>query len=275
MHPKNLFRQGYNFEVLAEEYNELKPFLIINKHGSVSLNFALPAGILTLNKVLLKKYFSLNYWTIPQQNLCPTVPGRADYLYYLKDIIGDGKKSILDIGTGASAIYPILGYKLFNWNFVGTDIDPITIKNAQEILKRNKFSNEQIKLRFQENEMAFFKNIMKANDQFDASICNPPFFENEEQALRWNQKKWKNKTPESIGTKNELICNGGEKTFITNMIKESSQFRKLIKLFTCLVSKKSTIPFIEKACAENNITSLEFIEMKTGRKVSRIAVWRF
>ena len=120
----------------------------------------------------------------------------------------------------------------------------------------------------------FFENIIQDAEKFDATICNPPFFESEQQAQSWNWKKWKGKESKSVGTLSELVVKGGEQKFITQMIKESVAFKDNVKLFTCLVSRQSTIPFIEKACAENYISDLQFIEMKTGRKVSRIALWR-
>ncbi len=56
-------------------------------------------------------------------------------------------------------------------------------------------------------------------------------------------------------------------------LKATSYIR--FKFFTALVSKKSTEAFIEKECANVEVKSLDFIAMKTGRKESRIAVWKF
>jgi 23S rRNA (adenine1618-N6)-methyltransferase len=39
---------------------------------------------------------------------------------------------VLDIGTGASCIYPILGQTVYQWHFVASDIDPISINTAKK-----------------------------------------------------------------------------------------------------------------------------------------------
>lgn len=274
MHSNNKLIDGYHFLNLADEFPILKPFLLKNTYGRYTLDFSKRECIITFNKVLLRKYYELNYWDVPAGKLCPTVLGRADYLHYLHDLMGTGKKNMLDIGTGATIIYPLLGYRLFNWQFTGSEIDKESWQHAQEILIQNNISPAQIELRLQYDRNHIFKNIVLPTDQFDACICNPPFFESEEQALRWNQKKWKKEMGTSIGTHSELAYEGGEKKFIQKMIEESIHYQDNIKLFTCLVSKKSSIPLIEKSCQENNISSLHFTEMKTGRKVSRIAVWK-
>jgi len=274
MHPNNFFNQGYDFLLLANEYPVLHPLLFKNEYDNWTIDFGIKKNVRLFNQALLKKHFDINHWEVPEENLCPTIPGRADYLYYLKDLLGNGTKKILDIGTGASVVYPLVGNHLFNWNFVGSEISTKSLENAQKILKANNIPKTEIEIRQQKVKRNFFKNIVLAEEQFDASICNPPFFESEQQAQSWNWKKWKTEKGKSVGTLSELVVKGGEKQFITNMIKESVQFKNRIKLFTCLVSKQSTVPFIEKACAENGVSDLQFIQMETGKKVSRIAVWK-
>lgn len=282
MHPENIFNNSYDFLKLSEEFPALKPLLFKNEYDKWTIDFGNKKNIRLFNQALIKQHFAISSWNIPEGNLCPTIPGRADYLYYLKDKIGAGEKRILDIGTGASAVYPILGNRLFDWKFVGSEISTKSMANAETILSQNDIQKTAIEIRQQKVKNHFFKNIIQPNEKFDATICNPPFFESEEQARSWNWKKWnrgakgeKTKSAKSVGTLSEMVCKGGEKRFITNMIKESVDYKNQVNYFTCLVSKNSTIPFIEKACAENDITGLEFIEMKTGQKTSRIAVWRY
>ena len=275
MHPDNILINGYDFLALVEEFEDLKSFLIYNEYNKPTLDFSNKDCVRLFNQALLKKYYHIEHWSIPDSNLCPTVPGRADYLHFIKDLIGDGKKKILDIGTGASIIYPLLGNSIFDWSFVASDTDYTSLTHGKSILKQNNINVEQIELRLQKDKTAIFNGVVNSTDQFDVSICNPPFFETAEQALKWNQKKWKTQSAERIGTNSELIYDGGEKAFISNMVKESIEFQKQIELFSCLVSKKSTIDVIQKACKQAGTRSLEFIEIKTGRKVSRIAVWNF
>lgn len=275
MHPNNKHIKGYKFKALAKEFPALEDFLFVNEHGKDTLDFSDKDCVRLFNQALLKKYYGVAHWDIPAGNLCPTVPGRADYLHYVQDIIGVGEKRILDIGTGASVIYPLLGQAAFAWSFVGTDIDKQALAHAQQLLHSNTISLEQIELKAQENEQYIFQGIIKPTDLFDACICNPPFFESEKQALSWNIKKWKGNQGKQVGTVNELIFEGGEQAFITQMITESVGFQKQIKLFSCLVSRKSTMSFIEATCSKLGINQLRFVAMKTGRKHTRLAVWSF
>ena len=68
----------------------------------------------------------------PSGYLCPPIPGRVDYIHYLADLLaesnnqeiprGSGIKA-LDIGTGASLVYPLTGNSEYGWTFTGVDID--------------------------------------------------------------------------------------------------------------------------------------------------------
>jgi 23S rRNA (adenine1618-N6)-methyltransferase len=199
LHPRNAHRQEYNFEQLIKTTPELRPFVKPNEHGIVSINFSNPEAVKMLNKSLLKQFYGVNDWDIPEGYLCPPIPGRADYLHYIADLLGEmdngniptGKKiKILDIGTGANCIYPAIGSTVYNWHFVGTDIDPIAIRSAKDILAANKHLKDHVLLRQQTNKHNIFKGIVLNGEGFDATICNPPFHASALEAQLATVNKW-------------------------------------------------------------------------------------
>ena len=127
LHPKNKHQKGYNFTELCEAYSELKAFVIVNQYGTETIDFANPQAVKAINTALLFKDYRLTFWDFPDDNLCPPIPGRVDYIHYLADLLTASKITknitVLDIGTGANCIYPLLGNAEYNWSFVGTDID--------------------------------------------------------------------------------------------------------------------------------------------------------
>jgi len=141
LHPKNRFRTNYNFEELCKLHPELSQYIITNRAGLPSVDYNNPKAIKALNTALLFTY-NLNFWEFPDSNLCPPIPGRLDHILYLKDLIGEKKNvSVLDIGTGATLIYPLLGHSEFNWKFVGTDVNSKSLKNASKIISKNSLKN--------------------------------------------------------------------------------------------------------------------------------------
>lgn len=48
---------------------------------------------------------------------------------------------LLDIGVGASCIYPLLGCRMFGWNFFGSDIDNESLNWANQIIEANNLQN--------------------------------------------------------------------------------------------------------------------------------------
>lgn len=287
LHPRNKNRFPYQFDELIKTLPELAEFKHVNKFGNDSIDFANPKAVLTLNKAILKHFYAIPFWEIPDGYLCPPIPGRADYIHHLADLLGDikpyPKRKILDIGTGANVIYPLLGFKEYGWKFIGVDIDFNSIKNAQQILDSNSIPSDSIQLRQQINPKHYFKHVILADEYIDATMCNPPFHESLEQALKGTTRKWKNVGKGRItentlnfgGQSNELWCTGGEYNFIKGMILESKQFAKQVGWFTCLVSKKSNLEGIYKLFDEVNAKEIKTIEMSQGQKTSRFVAWRF
>ena len=108
LHPRNKHRERYNFKLLIKTCPELKPFVFINKFDDESIDFFNPEAVKILNKALLKQYYNIDYWDVPKGYLCPPIPGRADYIHYIADLLGEsnngkiptGKKlKVLDIGV--------------------------------------------------------------------------------------------------------------------------------------------------------------------------------
>ena len=117
-----------------------------------------PGGGESLNRALLQQFYDVREWDIPDGYLCPPIPGRADYLHYLADLLGASHDGLiprgpglraLDVGTGANCIYPLLGHHEYGWRFVGADIDPQSLASAAAILAANPRFAAAIELRRQ------------------------------------------------------------------------------------------------------------------------------
>ncbi|MBU2951737.1 23S rRNA (adenine(1618)-N(6))-methyltransferase RlmF [Tamlana agarivorans] len=284
-HNKNKHKSGYNLDALRAVFPELEAYVFENKYGTQTIDFANPKAVKALNKALLFQHYNIKYWEFPDTNLCPPIPGRADYIHHIASLLAksDTKEPIkvLDIGTGASCIYPILGHAEYGWHFVGTDIDKKSLEYAQKIVDKNDLG-EAIELRKQDAASLIFKGVINENDQFSASICNPPFFKSEEEALEATERKLKglNKAGGKpvrnfSGTQNELWYKGGEKAFLHNYLYESSLFKDQCKWFTTLVSKKDLVKGMRVSLKKLGATDVKIIPMGQGNKVSRILAWTF
>jgi 23S rRNA (adenine1618-N6)-methyltransferase len=284
LHPNNKHRGRYNFEVLTKAYPELKQYVHTNDYDSETIDFTNAKAVKALNKALLLVYYNIEYWDIPNNYLCPPIPGRADYLHYIADLLEATNTPIhvLDIGAGANCIYPLLGNKLFNWTFVGTETDTNAIGVAHKIINANNLKNA-IEYRLQNNKELIFKNIVQPHEQFHVTICNPPFHASAAEAQQGSERKWKNlgyaNTQRPVlnfgGQATELWCNGGEIAFISKMITESAAMPTLSKWFTTLVSKSANLPSIYYQLDQLSAKDIKTIELGQGNKVSRIVAWRF
>ena len=84
-------------------------------------------------------------WEIPKGYLCPPIPGRADYIHHISDLLASSNNGIipkdkvrgLDVGVGANCIYPIIGSSIYDWNFVGSDIEIESINSVENIINSN------------------------------------------------------------------------------------------------------------------------------------------
>lgn len=287
LHPRNQHREGYDFDRLIETSPELAAFITKNPRGQATINFQDAAAVRMLNRALLRAHYGLDFWDIPATFLCPPIPGRVDYIHYLADLLAEsnGQKiprgreiKALDIGTGASLVYPLTGQHEYGWEFTGVDIDPASLRSAREICQRNGLT---IGLKRQHNPDDIFEGVIGPDDIFHVTLCNPPFHASLAQAEAGTRRKWRNlgKGHSSAlnfgGQNSELWCPGGEIGFIARMIEQSMAFAEQCLWFTCLVSKKDNLKPLASLLKKARVAEVRVVEMAQGQKTSRFIAWTY
>lgn len=287
LHSRNIHKDGYDFEFLVNKYPPLEGHLFVNEFDNITLDFSVSSSVKALNTALLHAHYGVEMWDIPNGYLCPPIPGRADHLHYIADLLGytKGKKErkrILDIGTGSNVVYPLLGNKIYGWDFLATEVDSKAYKAAKQIVEANGLQ-KRIQVVFQKDLNKIFFGVVRREETFDACICNPPFHGSQEEAEAGSKRKWKNLGKKvskdnllNFGGQNtELSYPGGEVEFIKNIIHESRKLPHICNWFTTLVSKKSSLKPLQKSLQSAKAKEIKIIEMGQGQKVSRILAWRY
>ncbi|WP_438941491.1 23S rRNA (adenine(1618)-N(6))-methyltransferase RlmF [Marinomonas transparens] len=295
LHVRNPHRARYDFALLADSCPELSAFIQLNKYGNESVDFSNPNAVKTLNRALLNHFYGVAFWDIPPGYLCPPIPGRADYIHYLADLLahsnngviprGRGVK-VLDVGVGANCVYPIIGHQSYGWQFVGSDVNPVAVATCDTIIKSNACLKGNIFARLQAKEDKMFDGIWNAQERFDLTLCNPPFHTSEAAMVGENQRKWRGVKSRASsdgakptlnfgGTAAELWCDGGEVGFVSRMAKESVQYADRCFWFTSLVARQENLDAIYRALKEVGARQVKTIEMAQGQKISRFVAWSF
>lgn len=291
LHPRNVHRAPYDFPRLIAVCPELTPFVQPHPLAGDTIDFADPAAVLTLNRALLKLHYGIAHWTIPAGYLCPPIPSRADYLHTVADLLaGSGELPrgpavrVLDIGTGANVVYPLLGVVVYGWSFVGTDVDAAAVAAARANVAANHGLADRIEIRAQRGASAIFAGVVRPGERFALSLCNPPFHPSAEAAAAGTLRKLRNlgggRKPATPvlnfgGRSHELWCDGGEVAFVRRMIAESAARPALCGWFTTLVSKSGNLPAIERVLAKARPAEVRTLVMFAGQKQSRVLAWRF
>ncbi len=292
LHPRNRHRERYDFKQLVGSCPELAPFVTLNEYHDESVDFFNPDAVTMLNRALLKHFYDIDSWDIPQGYLCPPIPGRADYIHHIADLLGscnggnipmgDGV-TCLDIGVGANCVYPIVGRKEYGWSFIGADIDPVSVQSAATIVERNSCLRGGVEVRLQPNRNDFFRGIIQKEERVDLSICNPPFHASQAEAQAGTLRKLRNLSHRKVakptlnfgGQNNELWCSGGEERFVRDMVAQSRQYATSCFWFSTLISKESNLASVYQALRKVEAVEVRTIPMGQGNKVTRMVAWTF
>jgi 23S rRNA (adenine1618-N6)-methyltransferase len=282
VHPDNPFLGNYNFNQLVHAYPPLEQYIVPGRFARKSINFSNPDAVYALNKALLKWRYGVN-WSLKEGHLCPAVPGRLDYLLHVNELLGDfeGRRvQMIDIGTGASLIYPLLGTAAFNWECIGTEVDKEAISYAKGLVRMNP-NMQGTRIRRQEFKSQILDGVIFDDDDFDVLVCNPPFYKTKTEAMNMNARKNKNLHGADEphfnfgGSANELWYKGGEEAFLKKLALESATYKTKVTWFTCLVSKKEHLKTFKRYIRKGEPTEVREIEMTQGNKESRFVAWTF
>jgi len=291
LHPRNRHQGRYDLGRLVRVHPPLAAWLVQTPAGR-SVDFANPSAVRELNRALLKADYGITYWDLPPDYLCPPIPGRADYIHGLADLLGeDGEPPrgpsvrVLDVGVGANTIYPLLGHAEYGWRFVGSDIDARALRAARSTVQANGLQ-AVIELRLQGRREQLFKGVIQPSERFAATLCNPPFHASAAEAEQGSLRKLHNLGGRGTaargrpqlnfgGRANELWCKGGEAGFLRRMVAESTEFAARVGWFTSLVARAEHLRPLREELARAGALEVREVAMAQGSKRSRFVAWSF
>ncbi|MCY1405038.1 Ribosomal RNA large subunit methyltransferase F [compost metagenome] len=294
LHPRNRHQGRYDFPRLIKSSPELARFVILNPYGKESIDFANPEAVKVFNRALLMDFYGIAHWDIPAGYLCPPIPGRADYVHYLADLLAEDNDGVvprgkavrvLDIGVGANCIYPLIGHRDYDWRFLGADIDATALASARTIVQSNPLLAGGVELRRQPDPQQIFLGLLEDGERFELSMCNPPFHSSAEEAHSGSRRKWRNLGKQDPsrklpvlnfgGQSNELWCEGGEAAFLKRMAAQSALVPERVLWFSSLVSKAGNVPAFQAALKKAGAREVRTVDMAQGQKQSRFVAWTF
>ncbi|KAG1835414.1 S-adenosyl-L-methionine dependent methyltransferase [Suillus subalutaceus] len=271
MHPRNPYNKPPDFAELARRYPPLRPHVFINHTGSSTINFKSLAAQKRLTEALFRLDYGLSL-TLPDDRLCPPVPNRLNYVLWLQDIVkstcGSATVRGLDIGTGSSAIYPLLACSIeHTWNFVATDIDERSVQFAKQNVSQNSMDSRIVVERVQADG-PMLQPLHTGLMDFDFTMCNPPFYSSAEDVSRSGEFKEFGPNAVCSGAEVEMITPGGETNFVARIFSKSLQLRTKCRWYTSMLGKMSSIPDLVSLFREHNVDNYaitEFIQGQTRR----------
>ena len=278
----NIFYNDFkpDFLTLIKEFPELKKYkLKQNEDNEDEFQFDWSNNELSLlmDKSILNYYFNIKYYDIPKGFLIPPIPSRINYINLINSIITklindiDIKNIIgIDIGTGANIIYPILGYSIYKWKFICTEINKEAFNNAKLILQKNNLENN-INIIKQNNKDNIFISILNRENKYLFSMCNPPYYNYE------NEIKLEDKKRDNEYNFDEIYYKNGEYGFFQRYFEESICYKNNVFLYTILIGKKINAENIyDKLSSYNDIIKIYNMQkILTGNNVRYIIYWSF
>lgn len=282
-------KEKVDFWKLGQIYPEFKKFLFQKRNGTFSIDFHNNEAVHQLTKTLLFHYFGLKvefplgkqfvkknffllfYFISLLDSLCPMITVRFNYILWINELLENSQfvekdwennwrssniKGI-DIGTGASCIYPLLGSTVNkNWNFLAIDINARSVQYAKHNVLSNKLQ-DRIQVIKNASSKGILTDILQQDsfkdEKFNFCMCNPPFFSSLEEAEFSCSNYVKPPNTVRSASQNELITEGGEIQFVSQMIEESELLKYRIIWFTSMIGKKSDLKPLKNIIKSKNI----------------------
>ncbi|CAB1348926.1 unnamed protein product, partial [Coregonus sp. 'balchen'] len=262
MHPRNRYKdKPPDFAYLASK-----------------LNFKEPEAVRALTCTLLKEDFGLTI-DIPLERLIPTVPLRLNYIHWVEDLIGgqgEPRRGI-DIGTGASCIYPLLGASMNGWHYLATEVDDICFDYATRNVEQNNLSDLIKVVKVPQKTLLMDALKEESAIVYDFCMCNPPFFANQLEAKGVNSRNSRRPPPSSVNTGGvtEIMAEGGELEFVKRIIHDSLQLKTRLRWYSCMLGKKCSLAPLKEELRKQGVPKVTHTEFCQGRTMRWALAWSF
>ncbi|KXS17757.1 S-adenosyl-L-methionine dependent methyltransferase [Gonapodya prolifera JEL478] len=267
MHPFNPFRNDPpDFAQVARRFPSLRPYLTFSKSDPsyAQIDFHDPRAARELCYALMATKFNITL-EIPLDSLIPPIPNRIDYLLWCLDLskeseIASSQNEIwaIDVGTGCSCIYPLLGSRLDpRLRFVAIEVDERSAEYAQSNVEKNGLGGV-IEVILNRDGPQYSTDILfpaAGIPYYSFAMCNPPFFRHPTDRLI------KATLPSSThsGSLTETVVPGGEVAFVKRMFEESRDLKDRVRWWTSLLGKKEDLETLK------SVLRSEEVEVRTGR----------
>ncbi|KAF8878011.1 hypothetical protein CPB84DRAFT_1817537 [Gymnopilus junonius] len=284
MHPRNPYRNPLDFTALSAAYPPLSPHVITNSSsGRKTIDFRNEEAQRRLTEAIMLRDFGV-VLNIPSNRLCPPVPhARINYVLWLQDIVyahqtilGPSSRRVrgLDIGTGATAIYPILACKSDpSWEMVATELDDVSYGCACNNVSSNNM-DVSVKVEKASVDGPILFPVGKQN--FDFSMCNPPFYGSQEEVAQSAESKELPPNAVCTGAEIEMIFSqGGEEGFVRRMVEESERLQTRCKWYTSMLGKMSSVSTIVHVLRARSIMNYAITEFVQGQTRRWAIAWSF
>ncbi|KAL8711855.1 MAG: hypothetical protein Q9220_003799 [cf. Caloplaca sp. 1 TL-2023] len=212
------------------------------------------------------------------------VPNRFNYILWVQDLLDttsetynegyDQEREVvgLDIGTGASCIYPLLGCaQRKTWKFIATDIDTESLDHASlNILLNNLKSRVLPHLSKPTDPLIPLDHL--GIERIDFTMTNPPFYPSLSSLLA--SATLKSRPPHSActGTETEMVTSGGEVAFVTRIIDESEVLGERCQWYTTMLGKLSSVGEVVEELQKRGVGNWSVKEFVQGEKTRRWGV---
>ncbi|GAA6037714.1 hypothetical protein JCM8097_002303 [Rhodosporidiobolus ruineniae] len=306
---RNPYAVPPDFAQLALDVPAFSPFVRASGQGRATIDWKDDAAVRALTSALLERDFGLGI-DLPSDRLCPTIPSRLEYAIFvlrLSLLTSDAPSTSttsplplvgLDIGTGASVVYPLLAQRLIspissstslsspsssaNLAMLATDIEPYSLSFAARNLAQNGLE-EKVKLfKVDEAGAIFPGEVVQSAERIDFTMCNPPFYASEDEIASSLASKELEPFAVCTGGSNELLTAGGEVAFVSRMVEESlSLGLTKIRWFTSLLGKFSSIAPLVELLKAHKISNYAVTPLRPHGQTTRWVLawslqdWRF
>ncbi|XP_058462239.1 U6 small nuclear RNA (adenine-(43)-N(6))-methyltransferase [Malaya genurostris] len=285
MHPRNIYRQPPNFDVLVRQFPEMNNVVSVGLDGRIKLDYKNRIALQLLTRCLLKRDFDLDI-ELPSDKLIPTLPLRLNYVLWLEDFetafkwnLDDKQPRGLDIGCGASCIYPILCIIMskHRWKMTGLEQSPDSVRYAKANVEKNNLTESIEVVQQNQNEESIVRYFLNSNsmDKFDFCMCNPPFYDEGNKEAKNRTGKRKAASNACTGSQEELYVEGGEISFIKKLIDESFEFKDRISIYTTMIGHKQNFEEVIRILKTRSISNMTTTRFCQGNTTRWAVAWSF